>query len=406
MFDVIIIGGGASGLACGIEAAKRGRQCLILEQKEKPGKKLYATGNGRCNFANRRIEPVFFRTNGNPELISEIVTPELCRQAETFFREMGIPAMERQGCLYPRSEQAASLVHAMEQVFLQEKGTIRCNERAEKVKWDSSGTAAIITTKGNHYKGKKLVLASGGMASPNLGSDGSGYTLARAMGHTITRCVPALCGLRCREQGWNRLQGVRAKGQVTLWQERHALAEDSGEIQFTQYGVSGIVIFNLSRYAAFELAEKHRITLTLDLFPDYSAKQLQKNLQDLQADCGYRGIQDILSGFLPEKLSGFLIQRAGIPGRLSCKSLTSEQLWTLVQTCKAMTIPITGVNSFEQAQVTAGGVPLEEINLATMESRLHTGCYLAGELLDMDGACGGYNLMWAWETGRRAGRAI
>ena len=206
MFDVIIVGGGASGLACGIEAARRGKRCLILEQKEKPGKKLYATGNGKCNFANRNVEPAAFHTTGNPELLSGIVTRELCRQTEEFFREMGIPSVERQGCLYPRSEQAASLVRAMEQVFLKENGTILCNERVEDATWDASGTVVTVLTKENHYRGKKLVLAAGGMAAPGLGSDGSGYTQAKAMGHTITRCVPALCGLKCRERGGNRLQ--------------------------------------------------------------------------------------------------------------------------------------------------------------------------------------------------------
>lgn len=406
MFDVIIVGGGASGLACGIEAARRGKRCLILEQKEKPGKKLYATGNGKCNFANRNVEPDAFRTTGDPELLSKIVTRELCRQAEEFFREMGILSVERQGCLYPRSEQAASLVRAMEQVFIKENGTILCNEQVEDATWDAFGTVVTVSTKENHYRGKKLVLAAGGMASPGLGSNGSGYTLAKAMGHTITHCVPALCGLKCREQGWNRLQGVRAKGRVSLCQDRSFLAEDSGEIQFTQYGVSGIVIFNLSRYAGFGLSAKHKITLTMDFFPDFSARHLRHTLQQMQADCGYRGIQDILSGFLPEKLAVFLIERARIPGRLSCDSLTSEQLWTLVQICKATTIQITGVNSFDQAQVTAGGIPLKEIDPATMESKQQPGCYLIGELLDVDGICGGYNLMWAWETGRRAGRAI
>lgn len=413
IFDGIIIGGGASGLACGIEAVRRGKHCLILEQKEKPGKKLYATGNGKCNFANRRVESSLFHSveagddaSESECELSKLLTDSLCQQAEDFFRNMGIPAAERQGYLYPRSEQAASLVHAMEQVFQEERGQIICNERVEEIRWNSSGRSVQVLTKAHQYEGRTVVLATGGMASPALGSDGSGYALASSIGHTITPCVPALCGLKCRERGWNRLQGVRAKGQVTIWQEQCAMAVDSGEIQFTQYGLSGIVIFNLSRYAALGLAEYHPVRLTLDFLPDYSEKTMLNTLQALQKDCGYRGIRDILSGFLPEKLAGFLIDRAGIPDEPACSSLSRQQLQAVIRICKELSVRITDTNSFEQAQVTAGGVPLNEIHLSTMESKLQPGCYLTGELLDIDAVCGGYNLMWAWETGRRAGRSL
>ncbi len=408
MVDVIIIGGGASGLVCGIEAARRGKQCLILEQKEKAGKKLYATGNGKCNFANRTVGQGLYHSvaEGGVALLTQVITGDICRETEEFFSELGIPAAERQGYLYPRSEQAASLVHALEQVFLQWKGRILCEERVERVHWDNEHSCFQVQTGTKCYSGRKLVLAAGGKAAAKLGSDGSGYALAEMLGHHITPCVPALCGLKCKEKGWNRLQGVRAKGRVSIWLDGIRMGEDTGEIQFTQYGVSGIVIFNLSRYASLGLRGKQRVSLFLDLVPEYTRDDLLALLQKLQMSCGFRNLSGLLSGFLPDKLADFIIEKAGLVKEGACSRLNQEELERLISCCKQLEIEITDTNSFEQAQVTAGGIPLEEIQLDTMESRCCRNCYLTGELLDVDAVCGGYNLMWAWKTGLRAGRSL
>lgn len=408
MVDVIIIGGGASGLACGIEAARRGKQCMILEQKEKAGKKLYATGNGKCNFANRNVEPDAYHCVEveSQRVLSRLVTPGVCERIEEFFGQMGIPAVERQGYLYPRSEQAASLVHAMEQVFFQWNGKILCKERVEHIQWEERTSGFCVQTEGHSYTAKKLVLATGGTAAPGLGSDGSGYALAAMLGHSITPCVPALCGLKCKEQGWNRLQGVRAKGKVSILLNGRLTGVDKGEIQFTKYGVSGIVIFNLSRYGALGLKRKQTVCLRLDFFPEYTFDELAQLLQNHQKVCGFRDLSGLLSGFLPDKLGDYLIQRAGLENERAIASLNRKELDRLVSCCKQLEVKITDTNDFEQAQVTAGGVPLTEIRPDTMESKCCRNCYLTGELLDVDAACGGYNLMWAWETGIRAGRSL
>lgn len=407
MVDVIIVGGGASGLVCGIEAARRGKRCLILEQKEKAGKKLYATGNGKCNFANRNVDlSCYHSVQENKEQgISQVITAESCASVEDFFLELGIPAVERQGYLYPRSEQAGTLVQALEQAFLEYQGQIHCGESVQSIHWQKDGSVKV-TTKEQTYEGKQVVLATGGAAAPNLGSDGSGYALASKMGHTVTTYVPALCGLKCKEKGWNRLQGVRAKGSVALWLGDRLISKDRGEIQFTKYGVSGIVIFNLSRYAGLGLKEGKQLRLAMDLFPEYMEEQLLNLLKELQARCGYRSLLSVWSGFLPEKLAAYLLERLEISESLPLENATSEQLANLVDIGKDCSITITGTNDFLEAQVTAGGVPLQEVQLDSMESKVQPGCFLVGELLDVDGCCGGYNLMWAWETGRRAGKQI
>lgn len=408
MTDVIIVGGGAAGLICGIEAARRGKQCIILEQKEKAGKKLYATGNGKCNFANRKIDFDRYHCveSDAEKWISHIISEETCNSVEAFFQQIGIPSVERQGYLYPRSEQAAVLVHALEQVFMQYHGMIHCDERVERINWKQNDNCVQVFTNNGRYRGRAIVLATGGMAASKLGSDGSGYELAKQLGHRITPCIPALCGLKCKEKGWNRLQGVRARGQVQLWQNDTLLGEEAGEIQFTQYGISGIVVFNLSRYAGIGLQKRGNITAKLDVLPEFTRSELEKMLVKLQGSCGYRSVLDVISGFLPDKLAAFVLERNGLDGKGAFSKCRLPQLQAIIETCKQLTIRIVDTNPFEQAQVTAGGVSLHEVDMNTMESRIQPGCYLVGELLDVDGACGGYNLMWAWETGRRAGRNL
>lgn len=408
MIDGIIIGGGASGLICGIEAARRGKHCIIIEQKEKAGKKLYATGNGKCNFANRQLGENRYHSveESGMEQIAQVITDETCASVETFFKEIGVPNVERQGYLYPRSEQATALVHALEQVFLQYHGKLVCSERVDRLQFIKERNVFQVKSGNHEYIGKKLVLATGGMAASHLGSDGSGYVLAKQLGHKVTACVPALCGLKCKERGWNRLQGVRAKGTVRLWQNNRQMGEDSGEIQFTQYGVSGIVIFNLARYASLGLRNNQTVWLELDLLPDYTSKELLQELLDLQKSCGYRRCIDILAGFLPEKLAMYVMEQCKIAMDNQLADVSDKSISQIVANVKQMRIQIIDTNTFEQAQVTAGGVSLQEIHMETMESKIQPGCYLTGELLDADGDCGGYNLMWAWETGRRAGRNL
>lgn len=408
MVDAIIIGGGASGLICGIEAGRRGKQCVILEQKEKAGKKLYATGNGRCNYANEVLTDACYRTV-IPEdrgLVSQVITEDTWRELKDYFQMLGLPSISRQGYLYPRSEQAAAVVHGLEQAYLANGGRLQCGEHVTRIRWNAKKNCAQVWTEEQRLEGRTVVLATGGQASPVLGSDGSGYKLAKELGHRVSVCVPALCGLKCEEKGWGKLQGVRAKGRVALQLDHRKILEDTGEIQFTTYGLSGIVVFNLSHYAALGLQKKRRVEVVCDLLAEYGEADLIRQWKTLKKTCGYRSASDVLTGYLPEKLAGYLLGRAGIGGKKNWEELSEDALRRLMDSCKRLTVPITGQNAYEQAQVTAGGVPIHEVDLESMESRIQPGCYLTGELLDVDGACGGYNLMWAWETGRRAGKHL
>lgn len=408
MEDVIIIGAGASGLACGIELGKRNIPCLILEGKEKAGKKIYASGNGKCNLGNRRVSRENYHSMEpfEYEQLRSLISEDTARSVEQFFNSIGILLTERNGYLYPHSEQAGAVVRAMEQALTALGGRLQCDTYVNAIAWEERKQAFLIQTPNRNYQCRRLVLAAGGMASPQHGSDGSGYRLAKSLGHSVTQCLPSLCGVKVAEAGFQRLQGVRAKGSVTICIEGQPTASETGELQFTQYGLSGIAVFNLSKYAGEALAGKKQVSMQLDLCTEYSEDELARQLSSLQQICKYQSIGSILTGIIPEKLAAYFLKKLGISEACSIQSLSRRELYRLVHIIKRYEVSVSGTNEMAQAQVTVGGIPLREINPDTMESRIREGCYLTGELLDIDGCCGGYNLMWAWESGRRAGQRL
>lgn len=408
MEEVVIIGAGASGLACGIELGRRGISYLILEGKEKAGKKIYASGNGKCNLANRNISADKYHSMGASgyEQIRSVVPETAAVSVEQFFREIGILFTERNGYLYPHSEQAGAVVHAMEQTVAGLGGRIQCDTYVTSVEWNKKRNCFQIYTNEERYQCRKLVLATGGAASPQHGSDGSGYKLAGQLGHSVTPCLPSLCGLKVQASGFQKLQGIRAKGQASLLIDGQRIAVESGEIQFTQYGLSGIAVFNLSRYVGPALHKRKQVRIDLDLCVELSERELLALLKQARQIFEYRNIGSVLSGIIPEKLARYVLKYQGISEETEIRHLKPEDSNRLIRMIKSFPADITGTNTLEQAQVTAGGIPLSEIDLDTMESKVCPGCYLTGELIDVDGCCGGYNLMWAWESGRRAGQSI
>lgn len=408
MEDVIIIGAGASGLACGIELGKRNILCLVLEGKEKAGKKIYASGNGKCNLGNRNVSSNNYHSIEPlaKEQLAQIISDKTDVSVERFFNGIGILLTERNGYLYPHSEQAGSVVHAMEQALVGLGGRIQCDAYVNAVTWKKEKQVFQVQTPERNYQCKRLVLATGGMASPQHGSDGSGYRLAKSLGHSVTPCFPSLCGIRVSEQGFQKLQGVRAKGCVTIYIANKPIASEQGELQFTQYGLSGIAVFNVSRYVGIALAGHEPVSVQLDLCTGYSEEELLQHLFSLQTACEYQTIGFVLAGIIPEKLSLYFLKKLGISQEATLKGMKRKELHQLVHILKNYRVTISGINNMEQAQVTVGGIPLKEINPDTMESNIQKSFYLTGEVLDADGCCGGYNLMWAWETGRRAGQKI
>lgn len=405
VYDVIIIGAGASGLMAAITAARGGSSVLMLERKEKAGKKILATGNGKCNFTNLVQKPECYRSNDSA-FVMKVLSCFDVQKTLSFFEELGIYPKERDGYCYPNSEQAASV----QQVLLMECERlgvkIRYNEQAIEIRQpDFTVITEASDQKKYRYQGRKLILAAGGCASPQLGSDGSGYQLAKALGHTILQPLPALVQLKSPNKCCKAASGVRTIAKVTAIADGKHLSEEVGEIIFTDYGISGIPVLQVSRYIAKALAAGKKTMLKLDFLKDISEEELMVLLKKRIRHNPALSYEEMLIGLLNHKLNYILIKEAGSDPTMRVSRVTEKELGALIRQMKGFQLPINATNSFEQAQVCAGGVSTEQINPDSMESLLHKGLYFTGELVDVDGTCGGYNLQWAWSSGYVAGKA-
>ncbi len=407
--QVVVAGGGAAGLMAGIAAARQGAKVLILDQKEKPGKKLYATGNGRCNFSNRRQDRDCYR-GGDPDFVMRALEKFGLSKTLDLFHELGLKEREVNGYLYPYSGQAKDVVS----LLLYELGalsvTIRCQERVEDIKKENGRfrvrTRGVSDDSGiREYHADSVILAPGGCASYQLGSDGSGYELAKRLGHSVISPVPALVALKVR-QNTKPISGVRFFGSGALYARNgeKLLTEEKGEFLFTDYGVSGIPIMQMSRFAAKELRAGGNVLLRLNLIGDMPQSEQIRQLTDRLSESGSRTARHALTGLLQEKLVQYVLRESRIREEDRLSVLPEEKKRILAGLVRSMELTIMGTNPFENAQVCAGGVSLREVS-DEMESLVCPGLYLAGEILDVDGTCGGYNLQWAWTSGWIAGSA-
>lgn len=384
--QVLIIGAGASGLTAAIMAARNGATVTVLEQNEKPGKKICATGNGKCNFSNLAMPEDAYRGE-HPEFVKEAFSQFSVKDTVDFFKRLGLYPLDKHGYLYPRSNQAQSVVDVlcMEASALGVK--IKTNEQAVSVKIRKSDEKKFyVLTKGWHYEADALILANGSKASAIAGSDGSGYALAESFGHKIIPVYPALTALKCKGNTFKTWAGVRTEGKITLLIDGKICKSEQGELQLTDYGISGIPVFQISRFAIRAVKEGKKVQLRVDFFPEASKEDVRKLLKFRKNACPYKKEKELLIGLFPEKL---------------IKVLTAQK--DLLLAIKEFSLEVTDGLSFAQAQVCSGGVDTAQVDPETMESLLCRDLYLTGELLDIDGTCGGYNLQWAWSSGAVAG---
>ncbi|MDR1247254.1 MAG: aminoacetone oxidase family FAD-binding enzyme [Clostridiales Family XIII bacterium] len=377
-FAVAVIGGGAAGMAASAVAAEYPRRIvdgdgedggegiLCLERNDAPGRKLLATGNGRCNLTNAACSE-------SKELL-------------LFFRKIGVlTRLEEGGRFYPYSGQATAVRNSL-YVEMKRRGVdLRCNSPVKSVRREER-YFEIETEGGEIFRAIALVLATGGKAGPQYGSFGDGYAFARSFGHSVVSPLPALVRMVCEEGQRHRLRalkGVRVKCEAALWIGVSAVGRASGELQFTEDGLSGICIFDLSRYMRMKGSQVCRVEL--DFAPETEERMLINLLSDNRAAS--------LSGVVPDKIAALIDSETKGNPRAAARML------------KHMEFPVAGTKGWKDAQVTSGGVPLSEVNTGTMESKLIRGLFFAGEILDYDGACGGFNLNWAFATGLKAGRS-
>lgn len=398
---VIVVGGGASGLVAAITAAREGALVTIIEQKDRIGKKILSTGNGRCNLTNEYMELNCFRGD-DTSIVSNVLEQFGYQDTIRFFERLGIILKSRQGYIYPISDQATTVLEVLRMEVDRLKIQVQLEECVNSIRKSKKGFQ--IKTNKTSYNADAVILAAGGKASPVLGSDGSGYGLAKECGHSLSPVVPALVQLKCKGSYFKQLSGIRTNAKVSLFVNGTYIDSDTGELQLTNYGISGIPVFQISRYAAKALHQKKKVHAHIDFLPNMTTEEIQAYLATRIDLHGYKKMEEFLIGMFHQKLINVLLKEAKISSVLQASKLKTEQWNTLIEIIKNFTTEVEGTNPFEQAQVCAGGVRTSEIDSNTMESVYMRDLYLTGELLDIDGICGGYNLQWAWSTGFIAGK--
>lgn len=403
IYDLVVVGGGASGMMAALSAKEANASVCILEKNSILGKKILSTGNGRCNFTNeKQDEKCYF--SGNSAILNEVLHRFSLEKTLVYFSKIGVLSKVRDGYYYPRSNQASSVRYCFEKAILSKGVDFRPSTEVLKIKKEDD--VFVITTDKGEYRAKKCLLSGGGCAAPKTGSDGSVLKIAKSFGHHIKKPLPALVQLTCKEKFFGKLKGIRAMGSVTLFVEDEKVAYDEGEIQFTKDGISGIPVFNVSRFATRALDQKKRVTATLDFFPDFSFDVLFTHLSQQLLYRSYPvTVKDGLVGMLNEHLIPVLLKELKISPEESTLSLSEQDICAIAGLLKDFCVCITGSNDFSAAQVTTGGVDLDEVT-EDLESKLCEGLYFAGEILDVDAICGGYNLQWAWSSGYIAGKCV
>lgn len=404
MKNIVIIGGGASGLVAAIFAAKAGNKVCIIEKNNICGKKILATGNGRCNYWNEDQSISHYRSN-NIDLVKEVLSNENKGRILEFFEEIGILPKIKNGYYYPFSNQAITMQRAL--ILEAEKLNIdiKNNVIIKDIK-DIGDKFIILTEDGVNMKADRIILATGSKAAPKTGSDGIGYKISEKFGHSIINPLPALVQLKANESFLKKWEGVRTDVMITLIENDKKLAEEKGEIQLTNYGVSGICIFNLSGRAARGLTDGKKEKLEINFLEGLNIKSEAEFVRWFtfrNQKIKNRTIGELLEGVLNYKLVNVLLKRAKLNDNDKWNEIDEKSKIQLAKNVIKFDLDIIGTNSFDKAQICSGGIPLNEIDIKTMESKKQKGLYIVGELLDVDGDCGGYNLEWAWITGMIAG---
>lgn len=388
MKKVIIVGGGAAGLMAGITAAREGASVTILEHNEKPGKKILATGNGRCNLTNINQRQDCYRSF-EPEKVWQYLQKYSVADTLKFFSEIGIYTRNKNGWMYPNSEQAQSVLDCLLMEASFRKVKIKTRQNISNIYFDEYGWN--VSTDSWTYQGDAVILACGSPASQVEGASDYGLHFADRYGLKTAAFEPALVGLRLAGNYFSSWAGVRVQASVTLVLQGVPLKTETGEVQLTDYGVSGIPVFQISRYAVRALKENTETLIFLDFLPGFTEEELCAHLASRIKNCPYKTMEEQLTGLLPAKL-------------IPLVTTHTDSISKVAKAIKSHVCKVKGASSFAQAQVCSGGILLQNLD-ENLQSTQYPGLYFAGEVLDVDGACGGYNLQWAWSSGAIAGRA-
>ncbi len=408
MSKVLVVGGGAAGMAAALSAAREGADVLLLEHNEKLGKKVYITGKGRCNVTNAcAVEDLFSHAVSNPKFLMGAFHKFTNRDLMELLEQNGCPlAVERGNRVFPASMHASDVIRCFERMLLDAGVLIRLNTEVRALR-AADGRISTVSLGKEELTPDAVVLATGGMSYPSTGSRGDGYRFARALGHTVTALYPSLVSLDAREQWCSDLSGLTLKNVSVkaLDSEGRKIREEEGELLFTHKGVSGPTVLRISAYVTRILHEGGEILLSLDLKPALTEDVLDERLLRELKEAGTKTLKNVMPNLAPKSLGRVILMKAGIPEETRASDVRREDRQALLKALKELTLHITGTGGFDEAIVTQGGISVREIEPATMKSKLYDNLFFAGEMIDTDLMTGGFSLQQAWSTGWLAGRS-
>ncbi|MZQ82472.1 aminoacetone oxidase family FAD-binding enzyme [Paenibacillus sp. 5J-6] len=411
-YDVIVIGGGSAGLMASIAASRQGAKVLLLDKGDKLGRKLGISGGGRCNVTNNKdMDELIQHIPGNGRFLYSALTQFGNKHIIDFFESLGIRLKEEDnGRMFPVSDKAKTVVDALVGQVRSQGVEIRTNSPVKRVLFQDGSVQGVQLHSGEKMDSRAVIIASGGCSVPHTGSTGDGYAWAEAGGHTITQLFPTEVPLTSKE-AWIRsreLQGLSLRDvTLSVWNAKgKAVISHRGDMLFTHFGLSGPIALRCSQFVVKELAktERKEVLLTVDLFPDLSMDELYKESMALTKAEAKKAIKNVLKPLLSERLIPMLLERSGLDEQLTHDNIPKQKWLDMCKLMKAFPVHIHGTLSIEEAFVTGGGVHLKEVDPSTMESKLVNGLYFCGEVLDIHGYTGGYNITAAFSTGFMAGQ--
>lgn len=402
--QVVIAGGGASGMCAAVLLARAGLKVTVLEKGKEPGKKLSMTGNGRCNLSNLAMDEACYHTD-RPALLRSLLARYGTPETVAFFRSIGVPVRSEEGYLYPVSGEAKSVVNALRLHMEKEHVNLKCRSQLKKT--ERADGVFLVKTQEETLKADAVVFATGGLAGPDSTcSDGDGYYLAETgCGLSVSARFPALCRLLSDDDTLPRETGVRVTARVSFEADGTVFAEECGEVQLTKDAVSGIPVLQASASCAQKLADGKPVCLVLDLFPFSAAEETDALIRERLDMRGNEPLRDFLNGFSNGLINEMICRREGLDPETPVSGVSEARLQTLLQTYRALPVSVRAIDSFKQAQTTRGGVCLASLT-EKLEAKNMPGLYVIGELCDVDGRCGGYNLQWAWTSAMAAADGI
>ena len=397
---VTIVGGGSAGCFAAIAAAETGAEVTIIEKNPSLGKKILATGNGRCNYCHDKVTCTDLFRPEDDGFLSSVMNSFSADDVLEKFRTLGITPVNKDGYIYPYSEQARAVSDVLKRAVTQSGVNVLTDTTVTGIVRNSDGFSIVCGDK--ELSSDAVILTTGGKAAPSTGSDGKGLDICRALGHHIVPPVPALTYLVIKDHPYKKAAGARLSAKVSIDRAGKILSSDTGQIQITKNGVSGIPAFNICRFASRALLDKESVRLHIRLVPDMDDETLKDEISDRLSGENMTPYEALI-GLFPDTFSDSLLRCAGIaPDRIPDNGRkTADRLYKYISD---ITLDVCGTGDFADAQVTCGGVSLDETDPSTMQSRIVPGLYLAGEILDIDGKCGGYNLYFAWASGYIAGK--